>query len=48
MAVPRQSVSPYELCRRKEWDAAMRLQQDLWNLNEAFARHNLASSAPSS
>lgn len=41
--VPRQSVRLYELCRRKDWDAAMRLQQDLWSLNEAFAKHNLAA-----
>lgn len=41
--VPRQSVRLYELCQRKEWDAAIRLQQDLWTLNEAFAKHNLAA-----
>lgn len=41
--VPRQSVRLYELCLRKDWDTAMRLQQDLWNLNEAFAKHNLAA-----
>lgn len=41
--VPRQSVRLYELCRRGEWEAAMRLQQDLWSLNEAFAKHNLAA-----
>jgi 4-hydroxy-tetrahydrodipicolinate synthase len=41
--VPRQSVELYELCRRKEWAAAMERQRPLWSLNEAFARHNLAA-----
>ena len=40
---PRQSVELYELCRRGEWDAAMALQRRLWNLNQAFARYNLAA-----
>jgi 4-hydroxy-tetrahydrodipicolinate synthase len=40
---PRQSVELYELCRRKDWDAAMERQRPLWNLNQAFARHNLAA-----
>ncbi|MGE5336445.1 MAG: dihydrodipicolinate synthase family protein [Gemmatimonadota bacterium] len=40
---PRQSVELYELCRRGEWDAAMERQRPLWNLNQAFARYNLAA-----
>jgi 4-hydroxy-tetrahydrodipicolinate synthase len=40
---PRQSVSLYELCRRGDWAAAMRLQRPLWALNQAFARYNLAA-----
>jgi dihydrodipicolinate synthase/N-acetylneuraminate lyase len=41
--VPRQSVTLYELCRRGAWDEAMALQRRLWDLNQAFARHNLAA-----
>jgi dihydrodipicolinate synthase/N-acetylneuraminate lyase len=41
--VPRQSVELYELCRAGEWQQAMALQARLWDLNEAFARHNLAA-----
>jgi dihydrodipicolinate synthase/N-acetylneuraminate lyase len=41
--VPRQSVALYELCRRGAWDEAMALQRKLWDLNQAFARHNLAA-----
>ena len=40
---PRQSVELYELCRRKDWSAAMERQRPLWNLNQAFARYNLAA-----
>lgn len=40
---PRQSVELYELCRRKDWNAAMERQRPLWNLNQAFARYNLAA-----
>jgi 4-hydroxy-tetrahydrodipicolinate synthase len=40
---PRQSVKLYELCRRQEWDAAMAMQRPLWNLNQAFAKYNLAA-----
>lgn len=40
---PRQSVELYELCRRGDWNAAMERQRPLWNLNQAFARHNLAA-----
>jgi dihydrodipicolinate synthase/N-acetylneuraminate lyase len=40
---PRQSVQLYELCRRQDWGAAMSLQRSLWNLNQAFAKYNLAA-----
>lgn len=41
--VPRQSVELYELCRAGNWSGAMALQARLWDLNQAFARHNLAA-----
>ena len=41
--VPRQSVALYDACRRGDWAAAMRLQAGLWQMNEAFARWNLAA-----
>jgi len=40
---PRQSVELYELCRRGDWATAMERQRPLWNLNQAFAKHNLAA-----
>lgn len=40
---PSQSVALYDLCREKKWVEAMSLQRELWALNEAFARHNLAA-----
>ena len=40
---PRQSVELYELCRRGEWAQAMERQRPLWNLNQAFAKYNLAA-----
>ena len=40
---PRQSVELYELCRRGEWAAAMERQRALWDLNQAFAKYNLAA-----
>ena len=40
---PRQSVELYELCRRKDWAAAIELQRPLWKLNQVFARYNLAA-----
>lgn len=40
---PRQSVELYELCRRGEWAAAMQRQRPLWDLNQAFAKYNLAA-----
>jgi 4-hydroxy-tetrahydrodipicolinate synthase len=41
--IPRQSVHLYELCRAGRWPEAMALQRDLWRINEAFARFNLAA-----
>ena len=41
--VPRQSVRLYDLCRAGRWPEAMNLQRDLWRINEAFARFNLAA-----
>jgi 4-hydroxy-tetrahydrodipicolinate synthase len=41
--VPRQSVRLYDLCRAGKWLEAMKLQRDLWRINEAFARFNLAA-----
>jgi 4-hydroxy-tetrahydrodipicolinate synthase len=41
--VPKQSVKLYELCRARRFDEAMPLQRELWRINEAFARFNLAA-----
>ncbi len=41
--VPRESVRLYELCKAGQWDEALALQRDLWRINEAFARFNLAA-----
>src|SRR6476661_6040858 len=41
--IPRQSVRLYELCRSGSWKEAMKLQRDLWRINEVFARFNLAA-----
>jgi 4-hydroxy-tetrahydrodipicolinate synthase len=41
--VPRQSVKLYELCRAGKWPEAMKLQRELWRINEAYARFNLAA-----
>ena len=41
--VPRQSVRLYELCRAGDWSEAMKLQRQLWRINEVFARFNLAA-----
>ena len=40
--VPRQSVKLYDLCRAQKWPEAMKLQRELWRINEAFARFSLA------
>ncbi|HXG50212.1 MAG TPA: dihydrodipicolinate synthase family protein [candidate division Zixibacteria bacterium] len=41
--VPRQSVRLYELCRAQRWREAMLLQRKLWQINQVFARYNLAA-----
>jgi 4-hydroxy-tetrahydrodipicolinate synthase len=41
--IPRQSVRLYELCRAGQWQEAMRLQHELWRINEVFAQFNLAA-----
>ena len=41
--IPRQSVKLYDLCRAGKWPEAMKLQRELWRINEAFARFNLAA-----
>jgi 4-hydroxy-tetrahydrodipicolinate synthase len=41
--LPRQSVALYDACRRGDWASAMALQRQLWRINEAFARWNLAA-----
>ncbi len=41
--VPRQSVRLYDLCRAGSWPEVMNLQRELWRINEAFARFNLAA-----
>ena len=41
--VPKQSVDLYERCRRGDWDSAMRLQRQLWRINQVFAKYNLAA-----
>jgi 4-hydroxy-tetrahydrodipicolinate synthase len=41
--VPKQSVRLYELCKAGAWPEAMALQRELWRINEAFARFNLAA-----
>jgi 4-hydroxy-tetrahydrodipicolinate synthase len=41
--IPRQSVKLYELCKTARWPEAMALQRELWRVNEAFARFNLAA-----
>lgn len=41
--VPTQSVELYNLCTAGNWPAAMKLQKRLWDLNELFARFNLAA-----
>lgn len=41
--VPEQSVKLYDLCLAGKWNEALALQGDLWALNEAFAKYNLAA-----
>src|SRR5215471_8914990 len=41
--IPRESVRLYDLCRVGDWPNALALQRNLWRVNEAFARFNLAA-----
>ena len=41
--IPRESVRLYELCQARKWQQAMKLQRDLWRLNQLFARYALAA-----
>ncbi len=41
--VPAQSVTLYNLAKRKEWDKAMAFQKKLWKINYIFKKYNLAS-----
>jgi dihydrodipicolinate synthase/N-acetylneuraminate lyase len=41
--IPKQSVNLYDLCGRGEWEKAMALQRKIWNINEVFAKYNLAA-----
>lgn len=41
--VPCQSVALYDHCAAGRWAEAMALQAQLWRVNEAFAKHNLAA-----
>ncbi|HKM62984.1 MAG TPA: dihydrodipicolinate synthase family protein [Acidisphaera sp.] len=41
--ISRQSVRLYDLAQRREWDAAMALQRELWAVNQAFAKYALAA-----
>jgi 4-hydroxy-tetrahydrodipicolinate synthase len=36
-------VELYDLCRNGEWGKAMELQRQMWKLNQAFAKYNLAA-----
>ncbi|WP_407520652.1 dihydrodipicolinate synthase family protein [Methylobacterium oryzisoli] len=41
--VPRRSVALYERAQAGDWAGAMALQRDLWAVNQAFARYQLAA-----
>jgi 4-hydroxy-tetrahydrodipicolinate synthase len=41
--VPEQSVRLYDLCRAGKWPEAMALQRQLWAVNQAFAKYQLAA-----
>lgn len=41
--VPRESVKLYEMCKVGQYHTAMELQRELWALNQAFAKYNLAA-----
>lgn len=41
--LPRESVMLYELCEKKHWDEAFRLQKIMWEVNRVFQKYNLAA-----
>jgi 4-hydroxy-tetrahydrodipicolinate synthase len=41
--IPRQSVKLYQLAQQQRWDEALILQKELWQINQLFARYNLAA-----
>lgn len=41
--VPSQSVELYDLCQQGKWDEAMAAQREMWEMNQMFAKHNLAA-----
>lgn len=41
--IPEQCVRLYNLCKAKDWEAALALQTKLWRVNEVFNRFNLAA-----
>ena len=41
--VPSQSVALCDLCTKAIWPEALTLQHNLWGLDEAFARFDLAA-----
>jgi 4-hydroxy-tetrahydrodipicolinate synthase len=41
--VPQQSVRLYERCQAGRWEEAMVLQRQLWAVNQAFAKYQLAA-----
>jgi dihydrodipicolinate synthase/N-acetylneuraminate lyase len=41
--VPKQSVALYECCRSGDWGTAIRLQRELWSINEVFTKYNFAA-----
>lgn len=41
--IPEQSVRLYDLARCGQWEPAMRVQRQLWRINEVFAKYSLAA-----
>lgn len=41
--LPRESVMLYDLCAKKRWDEAFRLQKTMWEVNRIFQKYNLAA-----
>jgi 4-hydroxy-tetrahydrodipicolinate synthase len=41
--IPEKSVALYEMACRQEWQDALKLQKELWPLNQAFQRYSLAA-----